>query len=221
MRECCDVRPVASRHARVLRRVLAINAGMFVVELAGALAARSTSLLADSADMLGDVIVYAFSLYVIGRGPVWEARAARLKAGVMALFGLGVLGEVVVKVLHGVTPHGGLMSGVGVVALAANATVLAALWPHRADDLNMRSVWLCSRNDVIANVAVLVAAVGVTISGAAWPDIVVGLAIALLFGASAVAVLRATIRHDHGWRTARWSAPSRPGDAGGAARGGP
>ena len=191
MKECCDVRPVEHRQRRILSAVLAVNAAMFVIELAGALVARSTSLLADSADMLGDVIVYAFSLYVIGRGFVWETRAALLKGGVMALFGAGVLVEVFAKVLHGVTPHGGVMSVVALLALLANASVLAALWRHRADNLNMRSVWLCSRNDVIANAGVLLAAFGVTRTGAAWPDVVVGLAIAALFIGSAVDVLRA------------------------------
>ena len=191
MKECCGVRPVEGRQRRVLGAVLAVNAAMFVIELAGALVARSTSLLADSADMLGDVVVYAFSLYVIGRGSVWETRAALLKGGIMALFGAGVLLEVFAKLLHDVTPRGGVMSVVGLLALLANASVLAALWRHRADNLNMRSVWLCSRNDVIANVGVLLAAVGVMVTGAAWPDIVVGLGIAALFIGSAVDVLRA------------------------------
>ena len=202
MRECCDVRPVHDRQRRVLTVVLAINAAMFVVELGSALVAHSTSLLADSADMLGDVIVYAFSLYVLGRGPAWQARAALLKGGIMALFGAAVLVEVTVKVLQGVTPRAEIMSLVGALALAANASVLVLLWRHRADDLNMRSVWLCSRNDVAANAGVLLAALGVTLTGAAWPDIAVGLGIAALFGASAVDVVRAALRP---------AAPSYPG----------
>jgi Co/Zn/Cd efflux system component len=202
MRECCDVRPVHDRQRRVLTVVLAINAAMFVVELGSALVAHSTSLLADSADMLGDVIVYAFSLYVLGRGPAWQARAALLKGGIMALFGVAVLVEVTVKVLHGVTPRAEIMSLVGALALAANASVLVLLWRHRADDLNMRSVWLCSRNDVAANAGVLLAALGVALTGAAWPDITVGLGIAALFGASAVDVVRAALRP---------AAPSYPG----------
>jgi cation diffusion facilitator family transporter len=191
VRECCDVRPVEGRQRRVLSVVLAVNAAMFVIELAGALVAHSTSLLADSADMLGDAIVYAFSLYVIGRGSVWETRAALLKAGFMALFGAGVLLEVVAKLLRDVTPHGDVMSVVGLLALLANASVLAALWRHRADNLNMRSVWLCSRNDVLANAGVLLAALGVTFTRSAWPDVVVGLLIAVLFIGSAIDVLRA------------------------------
>jgi len=193
MKDCCEVRPVESRQRRTLIGVLAANAVMFAVEIVAALVAHSTSLLADSADMLGDVIVYAFSLYVIGRGVVWQTRAALLKGGIMAVFGAGVLVEAVAKLVSGVTPDGGIMSAIGLLALAVNAAVLAALWRHRADDLNMRSVWLCSRNDVIANGAVLLAALGVTLTSSAWPDIVVGLGIAGLFIGSAVDVVRSAM----------------------------
>src|SRR5688572_7008170 len=116
MDQCCEVRPVPARQRRILRVVLAINAGMFVVELAAGLLAHSTALLADSADMLGDALVYAFSLYVIARGPAWQARAALLKGGVMAVLGLGVLVEVGTKLTRGVTPSPDVMSGVGLVA---------------------------------------------------------------------------------------------------------
>ena len=193
MKECCEVRPVEARQRRILIGVLAANAVMFAVEIVAALVAHSTSLLADSADMLGDVIVYAFSLYVIGRGVVWQTRAALLKGGIMAVFGAGVLVEAVAKLVSGVTPDGGIMSAIGLLALAVNASVLAALWRHRADDLNMRSVWLCSRNDVIANCAVLLAALGVTVTSSAWPDIVVGVGIAGLFIGSAVDVVRSAM----------------------------
>jgi cation diffusion facilitator family transporter len=192
--QCCEVRPIPVRQRRILRVVLGINAGMFVVELAAGLLAHSTALLADSADMLGDALVYAFSLYVIARGPVWQARAALLKGGIMAVFGVGVLVEVGTKLTRGVTPSPDLMSGVGLVALIANTAALLMLWPHRGDDLNMRSVWLCSRNDVAANLGVLVAALGVALSGSAWPDIVVGLGIAALFVTSAIDVIRAALR---------------------------
>jgi Co/Zn/Cd efflux system component len=178
----------------VLCVVLAINAAMFLVELVAGIIAQSTALLADSADMLGDAIVYGFSVYVIARGPVWQARAALLKGGIMAAFGAGVLVEVGTKLARGVTPSADLMSGAGLLALVANASVLALLWRHRADDLNMRSVWLCSRNDVSANVAVLLAALGVSLTGSAWPDIAVGLGIASLFLTSAVSVIAAALR---------------------------
>jgi Co/Zn/Cd efflux system component len=184
------VADVPARQRRVLRVVLAINAAMFLVELVAGLLAHSTALLADSVDMLGDTIVYGFSLYVVGRGTVWQARGALLKGGIMAAFGVGVLVEVAFKIAHGLVPAAGVMSVTGVVALAANASVLAFLSRHRADDVNMRSAWLCSRNDVVANVAVVLAAGGVALTGSAWPDIAVGLGIAALFATSAVDVIR-------------------------------
>jgi Co/Zn/Cd efflux system component len=143
--------------------------------------------------MFGDSIVYGFSLYVIARGPAWQARAA-LQGGIMAVFGIGVLIEVGGKLARGITPDAGLMSTIGLLALAANASVLLFLWRHRADDLNMRSVWLCSRKDVLANLGVLAAAVGVGLTRSPWPDIAVGLGIAALFMASAAAVIRAARR---------------------------
>ena len=191
MDECCDFRSdIPERQRRILRIVLWINAVMFVVELVAGLASHSTALLADSVDMLGDAIVYGFSLYVLGRGVVWQARAALLKGGIMAAFGAGVLAEVGVKIARGLVPAADVMTGVGALALAANASVLVFLWRRRGDDINMRSAWMCSRNDVIANASVLLAAGGVALTGSAWPDILVGLAIALMFGTSAVQVLR-------------------------------
>ncbi len=194
MQQCCEARPVHDRHRRVLRVVLAINAAMFLVELTAGLMAQSTALLSDSADMLGDAVVYGFSLYVIARGPVWQARAALLKGGIMAAFGAGILVEAGTKLARGVTPSADLMSGIGLLALVANASVLVFLWPHRADHLNMRSVWLCSRNDVVANAGVLLAALGVALTGSAWPDVAVGLGIASLFVASAAGVILAAFR---------------------------
>jgi Co/Zn/Cd efflux system component len=192
MKDCCETpRAVAEQQRRVLQIVLAVNAAMFVLEFVAGLAASSTALLADSVDMLGDAIVYGFSLYVVGRGPVWQARGARLKGAIMAAFGVGVLADAVLKLLRGVVPSAEVMSGVGVLALAANACVLALLWRRRDDDVNMRSVWLCSRNDVLANGGVLAAAGGVALTGSGWPDLLVGLAIAALFTGSAIEVFRA------------------------------
>ena len=179
-----------ARQRRVLRVVLWINLGMFAAELVAGLIAHSTALLADSADMLGDAIVYGFSLYVIARAPLWQHRAALLKGLIMAGFGIGIAAEVASKLARGLTPEAGIMWVVALAALVANAYVLARLWRHRADDINMRSAWLCSRNDVIANAGVLLAALGVGWSGSAWPDILVGLAIAALFASSAVGVIR-------------------------------
>jgi Co/Zn/Cd efflux system component len=194
MKECCEVRPILARQRRMLHVVLGINATMFLVELVAGLLAHSTALLADAADMLGDAIVYGFSLYVIGRGAAWQARAALLKGGIMAAFGLAIVVEVMVKLARGLAPQADVMWGVGCLALAANTSVLVFLWRHRADDINMRSVWICSRNDVAANAGVLLAALGVTVTGSAWPDVAVGLGIGGLFVSSAVGVILAALR---------------------------
>lgn len=195
MDECCEIRPIDARQRRVLRVVLWINLVMFLAELMAGLLAHSTALLADSADMLGDAIVYGFSLYVIGRAPTWQTRAALLKGIIMAVFGIGIAAEVVSKLAQGVTPEAELMGAVALAALAANAAVLGLLWRHRADDINMRSAWLCSRNDVIANGGVLLAALGVGLTGSVWPDLLVGLAIAALFAMSAVRVIRESLAY--------------------------
>ena len=194
MKNCCEITgELSGRQRRVLWTVLCINAAMFLVEAGGGLLAHSTALLADSVDMLGDAIVYGFSLYVVARGPVWQARAALLKGAIMAAFGVGVLAEAAVKVAGGVVPAADLMGGLGLVALAANVFCLMLLWRRRGDDLNMRSAWACSRNDVMANAAVVLAASGVALTGSAWPDIVVGLAIAALFGVSAGEIIRRAV----------------------------
>ena len=190
MDACCAIRPIHARQRRVLRVVLAINGAMFVVELVAAVVAHSTALLADSVDMLGDALVYGVSLYVIGRAPVWQARAALLKGVIMAGFAGGVLVEAGTKLARGLTPDADVMWTVAGLALLANSAVLGLLWRYRADDLNLRSAWLCSRNDVLANGAVLLAALGVRLTGSAWPDVLVGLAIAGLFGSSAAGVIR-------------------------------
>ena len=174
----------------MLHVVLWINAAMFVAESTAGILAHSTALFADSIDMLGDAIVYGFSLYVIGRGLVWQARAALLKGIIMAAFGVGVLVQVALKIAQGLTPTVEVMGAVGTLAFVANLACLALLWRRRGDDINMRSAWICSRNDVIGNAAVLVAAGAVAVTGSPWPDIVIGLLVATVFGRSAVQVLR-------------------------------
>ncbi len=184
----CAVQQMRVRQASVLRRVLFINAGMFGVEFAAGIALASAALLADSLDMLGDALVYGFSLYVVARGERWKVRAALLKAGVMAGFGLFVVAELGYKLAAPVPPEPQPMGLVGVLALAANVVCFAMLWRHRGDDINMRSVWLCSRNDLIANSMVILAAAAVGHFGSAWPDIVVGAFICALFLRSAFVV---------------------------------
>lgn len=170
--------------------MLWINVAMFLVESVAGVLGNSTALLADSVDMLGDAIVYGFSLYVIRRGQLWQARAARLKGAIMAAFGIGVLVQVAVKIAHGLAPTVEVMGGVGVLAFAANVFCLTMLWRRRGDDINMRSAWLCSRNDVAGNAGVLVAAGAVALTGSPWPDIAIGLLVAAMFGHSAFRVIR-------------------------------
>ena len=190
MDACCAVIRVSEQQRRVFRIVLWINATMFLVETVSGILSNSTALLADSVDMLGDAIIYGFSLYVIGRGAVWQGRAAWLKGLIMAAFGVGVLVQVVFTIVYGLVPATAVMGVIGVLALAANAYCLLLLWRHRGDDINMRSSWVCSRNDVIGNVGVLLAAIGVNLTGAAWPDIVIGLVVAGVFCQSAILILR-------------------------------
>ena len=187
--DSCTSATLAGRQRRVLVWVLLINATMFVVEASAGWIANSSALLADSLDMLGDSIAYGFSLYVLNRGPRWTAISALLKGGLMALFGLFVLGEVISKFIWPVVPVAETIGIIGVLALCANLTCLLLLWRHRSDDINMHSVWLCSRNDIIANVGVLAAAAGVALTQQGWPDIAIGLVIASLFLRSAMQVL--------------------------------
>lgn len=143
--------------------------------------------------MLGDALVYAFSLYVIAGSPAMKARAALLKGVIMATFGFFVLGQVIYRIAYPQLPVFEAIGAIGLLALAANSTCFFLLWRHRADDINMSSVWLCSRNDIIANISVLFAALGVWFTHSAWPDILVGVALAALFLRSALHVLRESI----------------------------
>ena len=186
----CEMEALRTRQTSTLESVLAINAIMFIVEFASGLAAGSVSLLADSLDMLGDATVYGFSLYAVAHGARQKALSALLKGGIMAGFGLVVLAQALYKMLYPQAPVAEVIGGIGVLALVANSVCLALLWRHRSEDINMSSVWLCSRNDIIANVSVLVAALTVWWLASAWPDIIVGVAIAILFLRSAVFVLR-------------------------------
>jgi Co/Zn/Cd efflux system component len=192
VKECCEVQvDVPERQRRLLWVVLCINGAMFLVELIAGIAASSTALLADSVDMLGDAIVYGVSLYVVARGAVWQARVARLKGLIMAAFGVGVLAQVVTKLLHGLHPNADTMGVVGSLALAANTVCLVMLWRRRRDDVNMRSAWMCSLNDVAGNAGVIVAGAAVALTASGWPDILVGLMIAGMFCVSATHIIRA------------------------------
>jgi len=161
---CCENKSdelgeLRERQGRMLWMVLIINAVLFVVEFSVGWWSRSTALLADSLDMFGDAAVYAFSLWVLHRGVRARAQAALAKGVIQLGFGLLVLGQVVWRILGDEIPNGEVMGLVGVIALAGNTWAFWLLWSHRSDDINMRSTFLCSRNDLIANVAVIVAAV--------------------------------------------------------------
>lgn len=195
MDNCCaeksdELTALRGKHRNVLVTVLAINAVLFVVEASAGVLANSTALLADSLDMLGDSFVYGFSLYVLWRSAAWKAKAAFLKGVIMAVFGAGVLIQAFYKATAGALPVAETMGVIGLLVLLGNGLCCFLLSRHRSDDLNMRSTWLCSRNDIIANLSVLVAALGVKIFDASWPDILVGASIAALFVKSAFTVLR-------------------------------
>jgi len=193
MTDCCNetaIEKLRENQLSTLKIILAINLVMFAVEITAGLISGSTALLADSLDMLGDALVYGFSLYVVARSDDWKAVAALIKGAIMAAFGIFVLWHAGFKFLHPEIPQVETMGSIGLLALVANSICLKMLWSHRDEDINMRSVWLCSRNDIIANSAVLCAAVAVWLLNSQWPDLLVGVGIAALFLHSAVAVLR-------------------------------
>lgn len=191
--KACEIDALRESQSATLKIVLGINAVMFAVELTAGLAASSVSLVADSLDMLGDALVYGFSIYVVARGARMKAMAALLKGIIMAMFGLFVLGQAIYKIVFPQVPVFEAIGAIGLLALVANGICFALLWRHRSEDINMSSVWLCSRNDIIANVSVLFAAAGVWFTHSAWPDILVGLALTILFWRSALLVLQQAI----------------------------
>ena len=160
-------------YRRVLWVALAVNLAMFCVEIGAGLAAQSVSLLADSLDFLGDAGNYGISLFVLGMALQWRARASLLKAASMGAFGAWVAVTTAQHALAGTVPAAPVMGMVGALAFAANLGVAALLYRWREGDSNMRSVWICTRNDAIGNLAVLAAAAGVLGSGTGWPDYLV------------------------------------------------
>ena len=190
----CAISALRERQGRTLRIVLAINVMLFLVELGAGVLASSTSLMADSLDSLGDALVYAFSLYVLFRSERWRAGAALLKGLIMLGFGLAITAALIGRALNPVVPVAEMIGGFGLFALACNLTCLILLTRHRSDDINMKSVWLCSRNDIIANGGVIVAAGGVWATGSMWPDYIVGALIAIIFLRSAFEVVSEAVR---------------------------
>ncbi|HEY0413117.1 MAG TPA: cation transporter [Allosphingosinicella sp.] len=174
---------------RVLVVVLMLNALMFVLEFGAGLAARSASLMADSVDMLGDALVFGISLFALRRSLRWRAGSALVKGGFILLMGLGVLAEIAVKMVWDVPPATGIMLLFGGMALIANLSCLALLWPYRRHDVNLASTFECARNDVVANLGVLAAAGLVMVTESAWPDVLVAAAIAFMFLRSSLRVI--------------------------------
>jgi cation diffusion facilitator family transporter len=198
MSDCCSdkecaIEALQARQGRTLRVVLAINAVMFLVEIVSGLLARSTALLADSLDNLGDALTYGASLYAVRRGARAKARVALFKAALILAAALFVLGQVVYATINPGTPVFETMGAVALLALAANGTCLALLWKHRSEDVNMSSVWECSRNDIASNISVFIAALLVWLTDSGWPDVVVGVALAFLFLRSAFNVSRSAL----------------------------
>jgi Co/Zn/Cd efflux system component len=198
MDECCAPPPLDlggskkqdDAYRRVLWMVLAINAAMFAVEVIAGLVAGSAALQADALDFLGDAANCAISLLVVGMALRYRASAALAKGATMAAFGLWVIATVVWHAVHGTLPSALTMGTVGGAALLANVASFGLLWAYRHGDANMRSAWICTRNDVLGNLAVLLAALGVFGTGTGWPDIVVAAIMALLAIQGAALVIR-------------------------------
>ena len=209
-----DAAEALATYRRVLWVVLGINAGMFLVEISAGLAARSVSLQADALDFLGDAFNYGISLLVLGLSLRWRARAALFKGVFMGLFGLWVIGATVYNTVFATLPGALVMGSVGLAALAANVGSAVLLFRYRKGDSNMRSVWLCTRNDAIGNVAVMLAAGGVLATGTGWPDVAVAAVMATLALTAcrhvlkqAVGELRQAAGAPAGVRGGPWAAP--------------
>lgn len=178
-----------SDQRRVLVTVLIINALMFVLEFSAGIVAGSTALMADATDMLGDALVYGVSIYALARSDRWKAGAAMFKGVFILALGVGIVVNVIAKVQSGIPPSSTLMLVFGAMALVANLACLRLLWRFRGHDVNMASTFECSRNDVISNVGVLVAAGAVALFNSPWPDIIIGSAMAVVFLRSSFRVM--------------------------------
>jgi len=195
MDDCCnekesELSALPGKQKRVLWITLFINLALFVIEFVYGNLAHSTSLVADSLDMLGDAFVYGISLYAIGRSLKWSASISLVKGSVMLVFGLWAVGQAIYRFVTPSLPVAETMGWVGGLALIANLTCAALLLRFRNADINMRSTWLCSRNDVIANIGVLIAAGLVALTNSRYPDLVVGITIAGLVLSSSFVVLK-------------------------------
>lgn len=196
---CCAHLPKPSsperdpRYRRVLWIALLVNAAMFGVEIVGGLHSGSTSLLADALDFFGDAANYGVSLLVLSMAVAWRSRAALLKGLSMGAFGCFVLAQTAWSIAQGIPPEPATMGMVGFLALLANLGVAALLYAYRSGDANMRSVWLCTRNDAIGNAAVMLAAAGVFGTGSGWPDWAVAALMSALALSAAYTVVRSAL----------------------------
>lgn len=198
MTACCDndcsLDARQTRQRRTLRIVLGINATMFLVIAAAALYGGSSALLADSVDNLGDALTYALSLYAVSRGAMAKARVALFKGWLIVLAAGVVLAQVSYRIFVPGLPLFEIMGSFSLLALAANSLCLYLLWRHRHEDVNMSSVWECSRNDIVANLSVFAAAGGVWLTGSGWPDTLVALALVLFLLRSGFGVIASARR---------------------------
>lgn len=185
----CSLDRLRERQRATLQIVLLINAAMFFVIAAAALHAQSSALLSDSLDNLGDALTYGLSLYAVSKGAKAKARVALFKGGLILLAALAVAGQIVSKLVTPTVPSFAEMGIFSLVGLAANAACLYLLWRHRHEDVNMSSVWECSRNDIASNLSVFVAAGAVWLTGSGWPDIFVASCLVLLLMRSAMRVI--------------------------------
>jgi len=199
--DCCDIDEMTKdpKRQKALRGVLwvalLINIAMFIVEFVGGILGNSNALLADSADMLSDAFVYGVSLWALAEDHHIKAQVSLVKGVLMSALGLLVLGEAVYKMLVPSLPEAGLVYTLGFVALVANLMAVFLLFQFRNEDLNVKSAWLCSRNDVLGNVAVITGGFLVLYLGSMWPDIVVGVSIAFVVLWSSVGIIRDSIPH--------------------------
>ena len=189
----CQASDINVRYRRILWVALGINVSMFLVEIGASFVAGSVSLRADALDFLADALNYIIALAVIGLSLRWRASAALVKGGIMAMFGLWVAGSIISNAIIGSVPEAHVMSTIGLLALVANVSVAMLLYRHRASDSQAMSVWLCTRNDCIANIGVILAGAGVWISGTPWPDLAVAAVVAYLGLSSAVRIARRAI----------------------------
>ncbi len=199
------------RYKRVLWAVIAINAVMFLVEMAAGHLAGSQALQADALDFLGDTLTYGVSLAVIGQSVIVRSTAAFVKGMSLTLMGLWVFGSTAYHVLVLGVPKAEVMGIIGFVALAANVTSVLLLLRYKDGDANVRSVWLCSRNDAVGNVAVMAAALGVWGTATAWPDLIVAASMALLFLNSSFQILQQALHEQRASGTLA-TRPSAPGE---------